>query len=123
MALSFTERKKISPEDFTEELYQRAAKKLFEDLEKEVINPAGIISLFTQEEEQREAAALFNTKLLELSSKAEKERALHDILMAVKRGSLEALRERSGTDVSAFGRMIVSKKELEELSKTHISLD
>ena len=92
-------------------------------MEKEVINPAGIISLFTQEEEQREAAALFNTKLLELSSKAEKERALHDILMAVKRGSLEALRERSGTDVSAFGRMIVSKKELEELSKTHISLD
>lgn len=116
-------KKYISPEDFTEELYQRAAKKLFEDLEKEVINPAGIISLFTQEEEQREAAALFNTKLLELSSKAEKERALHDILMAVKRGSLEALRERSGTDVSAFGRMIVSKKELEELSKTHISLD
>ncbi len=116
-------KKYISPEDFTEELYQRAAKKLFEDLEKEVINPAGIISLFTQEEEQREAAALFNTKLLELSSKAEKERALHDILMAVKRNSLEALRERSGTDVSAFGRMIVSKKELEELSKTHISLD
>ena len=29
----------------------------------------------------------------------------------------------TGTDVSAFGRMIVSKKELEELSKTHISLD
>ena len=116
-------KKYISPDDFTEELYQRAAQRLFEDLEKEIINPAGIISLFTQEEEQRQAAALFNTKLLELSSRAEQERAFHDILMAVKRNSLEALRERAGTDVSAFNKMIVSKKELEELSKTHISLD
>jgi len=116
-------KKYISPEDFTEELYRKAAERLFEDLDKEVLNPAGIVSLFTEEEQQREVAGLFNTKLLELSTQTEKERAFHDILMAVKRGSLEALRERAGTDVSAFDRMIRSKKELEELSKTHISLD
>ncbi len=116
-------KKYISPEDFTEELYRKAAERLFEDLDKDILNPAGIISLFADEEEQREAAGLFNTKLMELSTQAEKERAFHDILMAVKRSSLEALRERVGTDVSAFGQMIRSKKELEELSKTHISLD
>ena len=116
-------KKYISPEDFTEELYRKAAERLFEDLDKEVINPAGIISLFSDEGEQREVAGLFNTKLMELSTKAEKERAFHDILMAVKRSSLETLRERVGTDVSAFDQMIRSKKELEELSKTHISLN
>ena len=116
-------KKYISPEDFTEDLYRNVAEKLFEDMEKEIINPAGIISLFTDEEQQREVAGLFNTKLMELSTQAEKERAFHDILIAVKRNSLEALRERAGTDVSALGRMIGSKKQLEELSKTHISLN
>lgn len=116
-------KKYISPEDFTEDLYRNVAERLFEDLEMEKINPAGIISLFTDEEQQREVAGLFNTKLMELSTQAEKERAFHDILIAVKRNSLEALRERAGTDVSALGQMIGSKKELEELSKTHISLN
>lgn len=116
-------KKYISLEDFTEDLYRNVAEKLFEDMEKEIINPAGIISLFTDEEQQREVAGLFNTKLMELSTQAEKERAFHDILIAVKRNSLEALRERAGTDVSALGRMIGSKKQLEELSKTHISLN
>ncbi len=113
----------ISPEDFTEDLYRKAAEKLFEDLEKEIINPAGIISLFTDGEQQREVAELFNTKLEELSTRTEKERAFHDVLLGVKRGSFEALRERAGGDVSALGRMIESKKQLEELSKTHISLN
>lgn len=116
-------KKYISPEDFTEDLYRNVAERLFEDLEMEKINPAGIISLFTDEEQQREVAGLFNTKLMELSTQAEKERAFHDILIAVKRNSLEALRERAGADVSALGRMIGSKKQLEELSKTHISLN
>lgn len=116
-------KKYISPEDFTEDLYRNVAERLFEDLEMEKINPAGIISLFMDEEQQREVAGLFNTKLMELSTQAEKERAFHDILIAVKRNSLEALRERAGTDVSVLGQMIGSKKQLEELSKTHISLN
>ena len=115
--------KYISLEDFTESLYKKVAEKLFEGLENGGINPGAIVSLFTEEEEQREVAAVFNTKLQELSTKAEQEKALHDIILAVKRNSYEYFSNRLGTDVLALNQVIEGKKALEELSKTHISLD
>lgn len=116
-------KKYISPQDFTEDLYKKAAEKLFADLEAGVLNPAAIISLFTDEEEQREVASVFNTKLQELYTKAEREKALHDIVLAVKRDSLNYLSSQLGADISALSKVIEGKKALEELSKTHISLD
>lgn len=116
-------RRYISAGDFTEELYRQIAQRLFEDLEKGEVNPAAVISLFEDEEQQRQAAEVFNTKLEHLSTRAEQEKAFHDILLSVKRGSLEAFSAQAGGDVSALSRMIESKKALEELSKTHISLD
>ncbi|MDE7250964.1 MAG: DNA primase, partial [Lachnospiraceae bacterium] len=86
-------------------------------------NPAAIISLFTDEEQQREAAGVFNTKLMELDTKSEREKAFHDILLSVKRNSLDHFSSQLGADVSAISKVIEGKKELEELSKTHISLD
>lgn len=116
-------KKYISPEDFTESLYKKVAEKLFDGLEKGEINPGAIVSLFTEEEEQREVAAVFNTKIQELSTRAEQEKALHDIVLAVKRNSYEFFSNRLGGDVSALNQVIAGKKALEELSKTHISLD
>lgn len=115
--------KYITPEDFTEELYRKVADKLFEDLGRGEMNPAAIISLFTDEEEQREAAALFNTKLEELSTKQEREKALHDIIYTVKKNSYDYYYGRTGLEVSALNQVIAGKKALEELSKTHIFLD
>ncbi len=116
-------KKYISTEDFTEDLYKKVAEKLFADLEEGNVNPASIVSLFTDEEEQREVAGLFNTKLVEISTKQEQEKAFHDIVLAVKRNSYEYFSSRLGTDVSALNQVIEGKKALEELSKTHISLD
>lgn len=116
-------KKYISPSDFTEDLYKKIAEKLFADLESGSINPAAIISLFTDEEQQREAASVFNTKLAQLSTRADQEKAFHDIVVAVKRNSLEYFSSQLGTDVLALGQVIEGKKALEELSKTHISLD
>lgn len=116
-------KKYISSKDFTLELYQKVAEKFFEDLENGAFNPAGIVSMFSDEEQQREVAGLFNTKLMKLSTKAEKEKALHDILVAVKRESLHYFTEQAGADVLMLNQMIEGKKALEELSKTHISLD
>ena len=116
-------KKYISPEDFTEDLYKKVAEKLFADLESGTMNPASIVSMFTDEEEQREVAALFNTKLVEISTRQEQEKAFRDIVLAVKRNSYEYFSSRLGTDVSALSQVIEGKKALEELSKTHISLD
>ena len=113
----------LSAEDFTEELYRKVADRLFENLARGEVNAAAIISMFPEEEEQREAAAIFNTSLVEPETKKEKEKALHDILVSVKRISYEYNSGRLGSDVEALNRVIAGKKALEELSKTHISLD
>ena len=99
------------------------AERLFAELEQGQFNPAGIISMFEDEEEQRQAAALFNTNLPQLNNLQEKEKAFHDILLAVKRNSYEYFSARLGSDVSALNQVIAGKKALEELAKKHISLD
>ena len=113
----------LSPEDFTEELNRKVADRLFEDLAQGTVNAAAIVSMFPEEEEQREVAAIFNTSLVEPETKKEKEKALHDILVSVKRISYEYNSGRLGSDIEALNRVIAGKKALEELSKTHISLD
>lgn len=113
----------ITAEDFTEELYKKVAGRLFEDLNRGNYNPAGIISMFEDEEEQREAASLFHTNLPELTTLQEREKAFHDILLAVKKNSYEYYTARLGTDVNALKQVVDGKKALEKLAKTHISLD
>ncbi len=113
----------ISPEDFTEDLYKQVAARLFADMEKGSYNPAAIISMFTDEEEQREAASLFNTSLPKLSTGQEREKAFRDIVLSVKRNSYEYYTSKLGTDVNALKQVIEGKKALEELARTHISPD
>ena len=113
----------ISAQDFTEGVCQRVAERLFQELEQGTFNPAGIISMFQEEEEQREAAALFSANLPALDTGPEKEKAFRDILLSVKKNSYEYHVSRMGTDVSALTWAIEGKKALEELARTHISLD
>ena len=112
----------LSPSDFTDELYGKVAMKLFEGLGKTGFSPAGIISLFQEESEQREVAELFDTKLEMLSTKQEREKAFHDVLLKVKENSLEYYSGRLGSDVTAINQVIEGKKALENLKRTHISL-
>lgn len=112
----------ISADDFTEGLYRDVAQKVFEDIEKNQLNLAGIVDLYEDEKEQSEAAALFMAKLPEPERIQEREKVLHDILVSVKRNSYEYYLERSGVDITALSRAIEGKKALEELNKTHISL-
>ncbi len=116
-------KKYISVQDFTEELYRQVAERLFQELEQGVFSPAGIISMFEDEEEQRQVAQLFNTNLPTLETRQEKEKAFHDIIYGVKKNSYDYYSARTGADVSALKQVIAGKKALEELAKTHISLE
>ncbi|MCD8039049.1 MAG: DNA primase [Lachnospiraceae bacterium] len=113
----------ITPEDFTDELYKKVAQRMFEDIEKDRLSPAAIIDMFAEEKEQSEAASLLTASIPELESVQEKEKAFHDILVSVKRGSYDYWLERSGVDITALSRAIEGKKALEELNKTHISFN
>ncbi len=112
----------IRAQDFTEELYRQVADRLFAGLEQGEFNPASIISAFEEEEEQRAVAELFNTKLAELTTNQEREKAFRDIVYAVKKNSFDYYSAKMGSDMEALNQVIQGKKELEELSKTHISL-
>lgn len=114
--------KYITAEDFTEEIYQKVAARLFAELSQGQFKPADIISMFEDEEEQRQAAELFNTNLPQLNTVQEKEKAFHDIILAVKRNSYEYYTAKLGTDVNALKQVIDGKKALEELAKTRISM-
>lgn len=113
----------ISPNDFTKDIFQKVAIRLFQEIEEGRMNPAGIISMFTNEEEQREVASLFNSKLDRLETKQDKERALHEIMLNVKQTSLEYQTMQLGADVKALSKVIELKKEIEELRKANISLE
>ena len=79
--------KYISPRDFTVELYRTVAERMFRDLEQGKFQPAGIISMFSDEEQQREAASLFSARLPRLDTGQEREKAFKDVLLSVKRNS------------------------------------
>ncbi len=114
-------KKYIQVEDFTETLYRQVARKLFEDLDQGVFHPASVISMFQDEEEQREVASLFNTKLEREPTETDREKALHDIVCQVKSNSV-AYYSGAGGEGMTIKQLIDAKKALEELRKTHISL-
>jgi len=114
--------KYLSVDDFTEPLYKQVAGRLFEGLEKGDFRPAAIISEFEDEESQHEAAQLFNTNLIEEVKGKELEKAIHDLLLAVKKNSYEYYMANLGTDVNAITKAVEGKKALEQLAKVTISL-
>ena len=113
----------ISAEDFTDELYAKAAEKLFAGWGQADFQPASIISMFEEPEEQRQVGELFQTTLPELESRQEREQAFHDILLAVKQNSYDYYSARLGVDAGALTKVVEGKKALENLAKTHISLN
>ena len=117
-------KKYITPEDFTEELYCKVAKLLFAQFEEHgEANPAQIINCFTQEEEQKEVAGLFNARIHEVETKEEMEKALKETLIRVKENSLKVRSEHlAPTDMAGLLQIVNDKKSLEELKNLHISI-
>ena len=96
-------RKYITPKDFTEELYTTVAELLYQQYEEGTINPAQIMNHFTDEEEHREVASLFHTKIKELTTKSEQEKALKETIIRVKNHSIEhATKMLEPTDIQGL---------------------
>ena len=115
--------KYLEPDDFTGEIYRTVAGVLFKQIEEGKVNPAGIISRFTGEDEQNEVGSLFNTRLEMLNTPREKEQALKDILIKVKSHSFDIkAREGDPADVGMINRVIENKKVLQELKGLKLKL-
>ena len=116
--------KYITPQDFTKELYRTVAELLYEQYEAGNLNPAKVMNHFMDEEEHREVASLFNTKIQKLETKAEQEKALKETIIRVKSHSVdEATRLLDPTDIMGLQRLMEAKRNLQDLQKLHISID
>ena len=114
----------IRPEDFTEELYRTVAEMLYEQYAQGELNPAKILNYFTEEGKHREAASLFYTRIKELTTQQEKEQALKETILRVKKNSIDVqTRNLDPTDMAGLQRLMEEKKRLTDLKKLHISID
>lgn len=110
----------LSPEDFTEDLYRRVAELVWKQLESGLVNPAGIVNGFiNDEEEYKVVAGLFNTRLRGSMSREEQEKAFTETVYRVKKNSLDQA-SRSATDVAALQDVIQKQAALKQL---HITFD
>ena len=117
-------RQYISPEDFTEELFRRTARILYQQKKHGEIKAADIISTSEDEEEAREIAELFHAKLNEIETNAEKEKALKETIVRVKQNSLDYRFKHLSPDDSEKGNQLLAEKlENEKLQNLHISID
>ena len=115
----------ITPEDFTSELYKKVALMLFEQYEKEhEVNPAKIISAFSQEEDQREIAELFNARIHKVETHSDMEKALKETIIRIKQNSINYRSNNlEPTDLNGLMKVVEDKRALEQLEKLHISID
>lgn len=117
--------KYITPEDFTEDIYCKVAKLLFAQYEESgTVNPAKIVSMFENEEEQREIAGLFNARIHEIETKEDKEKALKETIVRIKENSIaHRSKALAPTDMDGLMKLVQDKKALEQLERMHILLD
>lgn len=122
-----TVEKYLSPGDFIVPLYHEVAEMLFEQHAQGDVNPARLLNSFTDSEEQREVASLFNATI-HLETMEEQERAFSDTLIRIKQESLaEKNKNWDPTDMAGLQELVKAKKELEDLGRKrqqlHISFE
>ena len=117
----------LTPEDFVVPLYREVAGMLFAQREEGDVNPARLLNSFTDSEQQREVASLFNATI-HLETPKEQDQAFADTLLRIKTESLaEKNRNWNPADIAGLQEIIKAKKELEELGRKrrelHISFE
>ena len=114
----------VDASDFTEELYHKAACEVFQQFEKDgTVNPAKIVSLFDNEEEQADIAALFNASIHELESKADMEKAVKETVIRIKQNSIRVQSQNMDpTDLNGMMKTIEQKRALEKLEKMNFHI-
>ena len=117
----------IKPEHFRDGIYRQAAEGCWRILsEQEGGNPAAVIGMFETEEEQETAASLFNTRLKGLNTKAEREKALKDIVISIRKSAADREKKQLGSgshdSAEVMTKMVQTKRDLEALQSIRFNL-
>ena len=127
----------LRAEDFAEGVYRTAAGRYFEILDKRYgdalqveagtlpegsASPAAAVACFDSEEEQKEAAQLFETRMDGVQTKEEREKALKDVILSVKRNALEQSMLSLQGNPNALQTIVKLKKQIADLEKLEIRI-
>lgn len=111
--------KYITPDDFFEPAYHKAAKLLFDEYSASgTVTPAKIMNQFDDKDEHNLVASLFNTTIFDNSDKNAKEKALNEAVIKIKRNSIDHM-SKNAKDLQTLQAVIKAKANLQTL---HISL-
>ncbi len=114
----------VEPEDFADDLYRTVAKELFAGMEAGSFAPAAVLDRFTDVEEHRQVAEMFNTNLVEIDTPEQRRKAFHDIIVAVKQSGYERRKKELKLDDPEYlTKTIQWKKDLEKMAHADISPD
>lgn len=105
----------VRADDFLTPLYHSVAIMLFDQLEQgQPVSPARIINQFTEAEEQKEVAALFNTHLQYETSPEDRDKALTDVVKKVLLASVEDEMIHTG-DIMKWQELLTRKNKIQKL--------
>ncbi|HIS32719.1 MAG TPA: DNA primase [Candidatus Limivivens intestinipullorum] len=110
----------VTPEDFTEPMYREVAAEVFGQLARGEVNPARILNRYPEPEQQREAAALFNTTV-HTETVQEREKAVKETLLRVLNHSINRqMAALDPTDIAGMQELINRKRRLRDIQGLHI---
>lgn len=115
-------RRWILPEDYSDGILQSVAEILYRQMDENGrADPSAIVSKFTEDDEQRRVAAIFNTTAKGLSEETEDadfSKALKETVIRVKEQSMERQRKAMDpADMEGLKTVVENKKILEEMKK------
>ena len=119
----------LRPEHFHEGVFRQAAEGYWKILQEQGGgNPASVIGMFESQQEQELAASMFNTRLKGISDAREREKALKDIVISIRKAAAEKERrqiEDQTQEPSAqmLTKMLQTRKELQALQKIQFTLN
>ena len=106
----------VSADDFLTPLYHSVAIMLFEQLEQgQPVNPARIINQYTEAEEQKEVAELFNAHLQYETSPEDRDKALTDVVKKILLASIEDEMVHTG-DIVRWQELLTRKNKVQKLN-------
>lgn len=111
----------ITVDDFSEGINRIVATKLYQQLEDGKVNPALIVNIFEDEEEQKAVSLIFNTELQNSTDPGVRAKAITDLVVKLKTNSVKKA-EATNPDADPLARAIANRKAMEEIKKIKISI-
>lgn len=111
----------LTAEDFTEGLNRRMASEIYKGYDGNGFSPADVLTKFAADDSAREASAVINMKLDAVETSSDREKALTDLVIRIKKASLS--RTKNADDgADPLKKAMEEKKALSELKKIKITL-